>query len=42
MKTSFISRLRGGVAVVEAEADIRKPAEMVFTQLAKRVVWPVG
>ena len=30
MKTSFISRLRGGVAVVEAEAGIRKPAEAVF------------
>jgi Polyketide cyclase / dehydrase and lipid transport len=30
VKTSFISRLRGGVAVIEAEADIRKPAEQVF------------
>jgi hypothetical protein len=30
VKTSFISRLRGGVAVIEAEADIRRPAEQVF------------
>jgi uncharacterized protein YndB with AHSA1/START domain len=30
VKTSFISRLRGGVAVIEAGADIRKPAEEVF------------
>jgi hypothetical protein len=30
VKSSFISRLRGGVAVIEAEADIRKPAEAVF------------
>jgi Polyketide cyclase / dehydrase and lipid transport len=30
VKSSFISRLRGRVAVIEAEADIGKPAEAVF------------
>jgi polyketide cyclase/dehydrase/lipid transport protein len=30
VKSPFISRLRAGVAVIEAEADIRKPAEEVF------------
>jgi uncharacterized protein YndB with AHSA1/START domain len=30
MKTSAITLMGGGVAVVEAEADIRKPAEAVF------------
>jgi hypothetical protein len=34
VKTSFISRLRGGVAVVEAEAGIRKPAEEVFDHVS--------
>jgi uncharacterized protein YndB with AHSA1/START domain len=30
MKTSAITLMGGGVAVVEAEADIRRPAEQVF------------
>jgi uncharacterized protein YndB with AHSA1/START domain len=30
MKTSAITLMGGGAAVVEAEADIRKPAEQVF------------
>jgi uncharacterized protein YndB with AHSA1/START domain len=30
MKTSVISLLRSGVAVIEAEADIRRPAGQVF------------
>jgi uncharacterized protein YndB with AHSA1/START domain len=30
MKTSVMSLLRGGVAVIEAEADIRRPAGEVF------------